>query len=340
MAERNQAAEPETHISVDMNAADPSKAVTRSRSDLALEVRDNGEDRSGKSKLEKTMLKRMDRFGRNLTRQFDQKLAEREAAWQRERSALEAKVQKSSADRSTDDAADVAHEAAIGALREKLEGAMEKGDSKAVADITLQISKLDAQFWAKKAQAAGVVTRETTATTQAPPADTRLAPEQQGRRAAGPTSAGQRFIDANDWWEDPDYVAETAAANAIFLKLRDQEGFDAKSGEMYKEVAKQVRAKFPNLDVHAGSRNGGDVDEDEDPDDADAGPGGQTVRRAATARIEDRGSSGAPSSRMTGGKRTLTKQDIETIKACRMDPDNDAHVVKFLQERDALEASS
>lgn len=346
MANRNQAQSPETVISVDTNAADPAKAVTRQNADLAAAARgdDDGRGRR-KTPLEEQMMKRMNRLGKNLERQFDQRLATEQAAWQRQRSELTAEIARLKVEGGgSDDKADQAHEAAINALKEKLEAAYEKGDSKASAAITLEISQLDAKYWAKKAAAAGQTTRESAA------ADGSGTRQQQQTERKGPTVAGSRFIKANaDWWEDPEYLAENASANAIFLDLVNNEGFDAKSEETFVEVAKRLKAKFPELEVKAG-RKGGDPDDaddegDEDDDDADArsqnrdrgDDNARGTRRAAAGGFQDRGQA---NNRNRGGQQTLTSADIETMKACRLDPDNDKDVVQFMRERTALEAAS
>jgi hypothetical protein len=342
MASKNQATHaPETEISVDMNAADPSKAVTRRGSaDIARGVREASDtDRPVHTKAEKDMFRRMTALERRLHREFDQDRANREAEHQRELSALKERLDKLSVDRGGDDAADAAHETAINALKDKLAAAYEKGDSAASADITLQISKLDAQFWAKKAAAAGVVQRET-----ARPEGERPQQQQGAPKTTGPTVAGSRFIRANeDWWEDPVFEAEKAVANTIYQRLVSQEGFDPKSGETFKEVAKQLKVKFPKLAVKSG---GTDPDEDDDEDDDRARGEGedrpterQPRRQAAAARIDDRGPANARD-RGRSTSRTLSAEEIATMKACRLDPDNDAHVVQFLREAVTLEAQS
>lgn len=340
MARENQASSAsEIAISVDMNEADTSKAVTRrNAADIAQGVRDDAEDRP-RTKAEKELFKRMGRLERNLTKQFDQQRAADQAEHQRELSALRERLDKVNVERGgQDDAADAAHDVAIGVLKDKLAAAYEKGDSQASADITLQISKLDAQFWAKKAAAAGVTTREAAgaAETARRHEQQRLSPQQEGRRDQGPTAAGARFIKANDeWWEDPDFHVETAAANAIYLNLVN-EGFDAKDSETYKEVAKQMKVKFPSLDVQSG-RKGRAADDADDENGETQGNERQERHPAAAVRMEDRGAS---SHYNRGGARTLTKQEIETMKACRLDPESDKDVVTFLKEAVALESAS
>lgn len=340
MPDKNQArTAPETEISVDLNAADNKNAVTRRQTDIAREVRDQGgEEAPARTRAEKDLFKRMKRLERNLTKQFDQRQAERDAAHQRQVSELQAKLDRVAGDRDGgDDRADVAHEAAVNALKEKLAAAYEKGDSAASADITLQISKLDAQYWAKKAQAAGVTTREDAARGTGQEQQRQQPAEQ--RAGKGPTAAGSRFITANeDWWDDPDFAVEQAGCNTIYLELVNQEGFDAKDDETFKEVAKRMKAKFPKLDVRAGRRGPGDEEDEDDDEDVRQREASQGTRRqAAAARIDDRG---AATARDRGNRRTLTREEIATMKACRLDPDNDADVVVFLREAVALEAQS
>jgi hypothetical protein len=323
----------ETRITVDMNAADPTKAVTRQKSDIGAGVRDDADTgERGRTKSERDLFKRMMRLEQNLTRQFDQRAANREAEWQREKSDLQQKIDKLSVDRTGDDAADAAHDAAIGVLKDKLAAAYEKGDSAASADITLQISKLDAQFWAKKATAAGVVQRETTDKGAAA-----AQPAAAARAGKGPTAAGSRFITANEaWWDDPDYEMEQAAANQVYLRLVQQEGFDPKDDETFKEVAKQVKAKFPKLSIRAGRK---DPEDDEDDDDVRKDPNaGQSQRRAPAANIADRGDAGA-GNRNRSTSRTLTAEEMKTMRDCRLDPENDRDVVQFLREAQALESA-
>lgn len=326
MADKDQArGSPEKEISVDLNAADESKAVTRrSVSDIARAARDD-EDKP-RTRAEKDLFKRMSRLERNLERQFTQREAETEARHQRELSELRARVDRVSLE-GTDstDKVDAAHETAMNALKEKLAAAYERGDSVASADITREMSTLDAKYWAKKASAAGVTTRESAASPGAaakPVANT------------GPTAAGARFIRANeDWWDEPEFIAEKAAANALYWELVNSEGFDAKDDETYKEVAKRMKAKFPALAVRPG-RRGPDDDDDEDDD---ARQETRQQRRAPTTRMEDRG--GAATVHRGADRRTLTPQERKTMIDCRLDPDNDRDVVQFVREAAAFEAA-
>jgi hypothetical protein len=342
MAKQNQGSNAsETRISVDMNAADPNKAVTRSSGDIASGVRDDADTDRPRTKVEKELFKRMGRMERNLTKQFDQRQAERDAEHQRQISELQAKLDRVQVEGRDDDAADKAHEAAITALKEKLEAAYEKGDSKASAEITLQISQLDAKFWAAKAAKAGVTTREAAGADKGKGAQPTQQPT-QNRAGKGPTAAGSRFITANEeWWDDPAFEVEQSAANTIYLRLVEKEGFDPKSDETFKEIAKQVKARFPKLDIRAGRDEGPGDDDGDGDDDGEASEGQRNQgqgrqRRAAAANVQDRGPT---NNRNQGGTRTLTPEEIQTMQACRLDPNNDRDVVQFLREAAAMEAA-
>jgi hypothetical protein len=343
MAKDNQTSRTsETEISVDMNADNPDKAVTRRAADgnIGRQVRDDqDQDDRPRTKSEKELFKRMGRLERNLTRQFDQRRADDEARHQRELSEVKEQLAKVQVERGgADDAADRAYETQMAALKDKLAAAYEKGDSAGSADITLQISKLDAQYWAKKAQVAGVVTRETT-----DPAKPVAQPNPNADRTnKGPTREGSRFIAANeDWWDDPEFAIEQGASNAIYVELVNKEGFDPKDAETFKEVAKRLKAKFPNLDVRAGDGKGpGDDEDDDDEASRNRGGGEQRTRRAAAANIQDRGSENLDrQNRRDPNRRVLTNQEKETMRACRLDPDNDRDVVQFMREAAALEAA-
>lgn len=338
----------ETEISVDLNAADDTKAVTRT---AATEVREARETRDTRRypPSERAIFKRLDRRQRNVERAYDQKLAAQQAEHQREMAALRAEMQRTGVDRDGDTAADVAHEKVIQDFKDKIEAAMEKGDSKAVAELTAQMTRAEGQFWAKKASAAGQAQRADT--TAAAARDT-TATGTASRQGRGPTVAGSAFINANaDWWEDPEFEAENSYANVIFLRLVNQEGFDPKDRETYNEVAAQLNEKFPDLKAKGASRRrAAAVDEDEGDDDdddtradgerrssRDADAGDRRDRRqAANQNLQDRGHASA---RTTGGTRVLTEQERKTMQDCRLDPNNDRDVVQFLREAQALEAA-
>lgn len=359
MANDNQARRtPEREVSVDLSEGDPAKAVSRraAKSDIGSQVRDD-DDRGNRgtpkrTKTEEEIFKRMNRMQRNLTKQFDQRFADQEAKHQREIAALRRTggdgVQL---DRDAQALKD-AHEKAMEELTAKLAEANEKGDSAEAARITAKMIKADGEYHAKLS---GTAVRR-----DAGGADPNAGAgagagggEGGGTKRAGPTPAGSRFILANeDWWEDAEFYLEKGYASDVFLKLINEEGFTSNSDETFKEVAKRVKAKFPNLEVKiAGGKRvdleggegdgddlgGGDGDgpgDGDDDDDEEAQRQQQQQRRAASARIADRGAAGG---RNNGNRRTLTSQEMKTMRSVGLNPENDKDVVSFMREAVALE---
>jgi hypothetical protein len=332
--------DPEIEISVDLSESDSSKSVQRrakpqASSDIAEGVRDTeGTGRGGKTPAERELFKRMTRFQRNMTKQFDQKFAEQEARHQQEIAKLRERGGGVSVEGGDAEAMKSAHEAAMAKLEEELAAANEKGDSVLAAKITTKMIMADGAYHAKLA---GATQRKDTGGGQDPNAR-----QTQARPAAtGPTPAGSRFILANeDWWEDPDYAIEKAAASQIYIDLVNNEGFNNNSDETFKEVAKRLKDKFKDLPVVAGKRRGDedDPDADLDPDrPADDGDRQQRRERGPAANMQDRGANN--DRRNSGNRVTLTPADMKTMRSVGMSPDNDRDVVQFLREKQATEAA-
>lgn len=366
MANESQArVAPERVISVDLSQADPKKAIERSapRSDISAHVRDDddrGSDRRGapkRSKTEEELFKRMTRMQRSLTKNFDQKLASQQAEHQRELAALRQRyesgveVERGGAAQLKD-----AHEKAMAELERQLADANEKGDSAGIARITAAMIKADGEYHAKLT---GTQVRKDV-TGEDP---NRGGQQRQAPAAKGPTPAGSRFILANeDWWEDPDHEIEKAAASTIFLGLVQNEGFSDNDDETFKEVAKRLKEKFPDLPVMAargkkvrasdrdrddgarderddGPGDGDDDDEDEEGRDRDRDRDRNEGRgRAPAMRVTDRG---AGNGRIqNGSRRTLTSEEIATMRKVGLNPESDKDVMSFMKEAVAMEQAS
>jgi hypothetical protein len=332
---RAQRRAPETEISVDLAESDSTKAVQRRAkpADIAEGVRDQEPGERQKTPAERELFKRMTRFQRNLTKQFDQRLADVEARHQQEMSDLRKQYDSVKIERGGGAEAASEHEKAMKVLEDRLAAANEKGDSQEAARITAEMIRADGAYHAKLA---GAKQRTDTATTGATTQTTQ--PTQVQRRATGPTAAGSRFILANeDWWDDPDYKIEKDAASAIYVALCNEEGYDNNSDETFREVAKRLKAKFKDLPVvrpHA--KRGAD---DEEGEDADLDPDRESRRERAPARhIQDRGD--ARGQRQNGNRRTLSAEEKATMIKVGLSPDNDRDVVQFLREAMAMEASA
>lgn len=372
MANESQArAAPERVISVDLSEGDPSKAISRraARSDIAAHVRDD-DDRGNRaapkrSKTEQELFKRMTRMQRSLTQNFDQKLANQQAEHQRELADLR-KQYETGVDVERGGAAELksAHEKAMAELERQLTEANEKGDSAGIARITTAMIKADGEYHAK---ASGTQARRDV-TGVDPNKGGQQRQQQQQPVAKGPTAAGSRFILANeDWWEDPEFAMEKAAASTIFLDLVKNEGFSDNDDETFKEVAKRLKAKFTNLPVvgvrKRGSRNqerdeGGDTEGDDGPGDGDddedgddegrdrdrdrerdrGGNGNEGRGRAPAMRVTDRGAGNGRVSQ--GNRRTLTSEEIATMRKVGLNPESDKDVMSFMKEAVAMENAS
>ena len=313
---------PETEISVDLTEAEPSKAVERRAkpADIAEGVRDERGGRQDRSPSERAVMKRMTSYQKQITKEFDQKLAAQEARHQQEMTALREQLRGVSVEGRGGDEAASAHEAAMKVLEEQLAAANEKGDSVAAAAITRKMTQADGAYHAKLA---GAKQRADTATP---------APQQQQAvkpQRTGPTPAGSRFILANeDWWQDPEFQLEKDYASTIYLELVNEKGWDNNSDETFREVGRRLKEKFVNLPVVVGPE---DEDEDEDED-------GRNRRRAPTANIQDRGA--AATRRNNGSRRTLSAAERKTMVQVGLSPDNDRDVVQFLREAVAMEQSA
>ena len=320
-------------IEIDPDEKDPSKAVARVKErDEALppsEDDEGGEDdkrfEQYNKKLSRTIQKRMSRLSKNISRQYDQRIAEIQAEHQREVAALR-RERGVDTDRGVD--ADAAHETEMAALQSQLELAAEKGDSKEVARLTRVMSQKDAQYWAKKqAKVSTVETRRQPAERQPaqrePAADPRLTPQ------------AKQWIQKNrEWFDDDDYRVERQAALVIDEDL-DDEGYDRETPEYFAELSKRLKSKFPGLEVVGapakkngkanGKRAQGDEGEEEDHDFQPS--------RAPVMSHEDRGT--APPRQRTK-RATLSREQIATMRAMKMDPDNNEDVMTFWEESQAL----
>ena len=299
-------------IEVDTAVADPAKAVQRQRADeprhkqIAKDI-----DRRVTSLVRKSE--------ERMSRQFNQDKADLEARLQREMRELrdENQALKSRTETATGDAA---HDAEIAKLTEQLEAALEAGDSKKAAQLQTLIARKEAQYIASKTgikQSERVSERKT----EQEPAEK---PKQKGSARA------QEFIEATEWWDDPKFVAERGAANAIHAQLV-AEGSDPESDAHYKRINKRLKAKFPTLKLTDPDELGftpvdSFVDDEDDEDEIEPQPRG----RAPVQNFVDRGSSNQ-NQRQRGVK--LTPQDIEMIRSMKLDPNNDAVVAQYAKSK-------
>lgn len=317
-------------IDVDLDAADATKAVIRTRN--TVKPAKAGKDKELEFNNWADRSKKVQRRINTMQRTFDQQRAEDQALHQRELADLRSRLDGLTRTDPTGNTDEQAHERAMDALQAKLEEAQERGDSKEVAALTRQMSQLDGKFWA--AQTAKQ-TGATAAADKGNGKDTRPAAvtTQQGPK---PTKAGIAWAKANtDWWDDKDdeiAVSARAAANGIYAKLL-ADGEDPQLPEFYERIRKQIAKRFPELDVVSTlTHESGERDEDDDPDRRHRDP----VRRAASLQMPNRGEPAPRNSR----SQTLTGADQRTMKSVGLDPSKNSHVIEFLKSKNDLEANA
>ena len=322
--------EQETGVRVDLDA-DDDKAVVRDKpqrktsqtSDWAARQKERSED----------IKKRLSRQARG----FNQQLAEQQAAHQRELAEIRGRLDKLSVNREETPAGDDgAHSAAMEKLQAELEEAQERGDSKTVARLTREMSTLEGKYWAAKAAKVGVKEGGQAQGDGSAGAQTQA-------RAAKPTKAGVTWAKANsEWWNDT--LDETAIdarayANSIHARWQNDGEHDPEDPSYFEEIGKLVRQRFPEIEVKSAVRRGQSIDHDDaDPpeqDDEDDAGQHRNPRRAAPPQIRDRGQIGRRQN-----MRTLTKEDMTTMRKIGMDPDNNKHVVQFLRSGEEIEAEA
>lgn len=314
---------PEERVDVNLDETDASKAIERRQVDAPLPPPEDKDDPEARFLDRSRAVKK--RIAR-IQRQFDQRIAERDAEHQREISALrdefnglKTRKQESAA---PDDAA---HERAIAALQSDLAAAHEAGESKKVAELTAKINRLEAEFWHKKTVA-------TLGQQEKPAAPAPRQPQQQA--PAGPTATAKRWMRANEWWDDPDFAGEKAYANAIFAQLVEDDEMDPDDPETFQVLGKRLAKKFKDLEISdpdekREKRKSRVADDDDDDDDLEP-----TNKRAAAPVMQvDRGTSQVRRGRGV----TLTAADTAAMKSFGLDPANDKHVLRWAAEKQALE---
>lgn len=174
---------------------------------------------------------------------------------------------------------EAAHNAAMKTLESALEKAHTDGNHVEIARLTREMNTKEMAWLDRK---------RTLLATPAPEV------RQERKADTGPAPEGQAWIEANaDWYDQPGFEAETAAAIAIDRRLIG-EGSDVNSPRHYKKIRKELAQKFRSIKVvdpddedgvtqerdddrrdESGSRRRNDprepleTDDDEDDDDQD-----------------------------------------------------------------------
>lgn len=318
----------EHDIVVDLDANDPDKAVSR------IPVRQQQSERKTQE-LTPEEERRLDRkafakrFGK-IERNFEQRIADQEARHQREIAELKGRGGRLDAKResASDDAA---HEAEIERLTALLEAAQESGESKKVAQLTTEISRKDAQYWAKKEAAI----RGEPAPAERREPDRSVTPKVRSMPEKGQTATANKWLRLNeDWLQDDDYKVQQQAALVYDGELTD-EGYDPGTEEYFEELNARLLKMFPKLEVVGVSAKKKATKTTESDDDEVDEERPAPRRVPPVSSFEDRGepARGQRNSRRT----TLTAEQRQTMLAVNMDPDNNRHVLTFLREAGQVE---
>lgn len=314
-----------TTATVDLDAEDPKKRVSRAGGSADVEAPDEVEQRNSKwLDRSRSVQKRVARTERNLKRQFDQRFAEQQAEHQREMREMREQMDKLSAQRQTDAtaASQAQHDAEMKALEEAQAAAYEAGDSTKAASIGRQMARKEAEWFNK-------LTQQQLQATRTEKREDTTQQRQSGKR----NQKAAEFVEANaDWWDDEeneDAMAARGYANELFRRASDA-GRDLESDKLFAEIGKKLRKRFPDLEL-----KGLDSDEDDDADgDEDDDEQEEQPRKRAPVR-SFRSQNGGGGRR---GSTHLTEEDFEAMRAVNMDPDNDQHCVQWVETKRELES--
>lgn len=312
---------PEERVEVNLDETDASKAIARTQVESKLPPAEEADDPEARFLDRSRAVKK--RIAR-IQRQFDQRIAERDAEHQREIASLRDEFNGLKA-RKQETAApdDAAHERAIAGLQADLAAAHEAGESKKVAELTARINRLEAEFWHKKTVA--------TLGQQAPEPQSKSQEKrfEAQRVPTGPTPTAKRWMRANEWWDDPDFAGEKAYANAIFAQLVQDDEMDPDDPETFQVLGKRLAKKFKELEViDPDAKKAKRRAQEDDEDDEELEP-----KRAAPVMQVDRGTAQVRRGRGV----TLTAADTAAMKSFGLDPSNDKHVLRWASEKQALE---
>lgn len=144
-----------------------------------------------------------------------------------------------------------------------------------------------------------------------------------------PNPLVHRWERENRWYNNPEFLAESAAVRTISAQLAKK--FPANTDEHFEEVNKELQRRMPNLESRVKARLGQDAirwngsqarEEREQP------------RRQAPKLAAPSGGFG----RSSAGKRqiVITRTDMESMRSVRLDPNNKTHVLQYAREKAAL----
>lgn len=315
-------------ILVDSDAKEGQQVTRRAPRTAARPVKDDTTDEwATRSKAVQKRLAKQ-------ARAFDQRLADVQAENQRELAARDeriARLERGGGDTQTTDEA--AHARVMDDFEKKIAEAQELGDSAAVAKLTRQMTEADGKYWAAKTtKQAGT---DPNAGRQAAAAKT---PAPNG---VAPTKEGQKWANANKGWfddkHDPICVAARALSNALYKEKMD-DGEDRDDPQFYEDIRREVAKRYPELEtVSTHASRGGDDDEDEDDDEVEERRQPvREVRKAPSVSLPNRGD---PLRSRPNRLATITSAEQRLMRQVNLDPNNNKHVLQWLESRNEMDAT-
>jgi hypothetical protein len=146
-------------------------------------------------------------------------------------------------------------------------------------------------------------------------------PAQQSQ-PKGTTEEANRWLSRNKWFQDPQYQEHAQFARTVDKNLV-AEGWDPASREYFDELERRMLRKYPDLPIHKAA-------------------GGQTTQKRKPKRspvgAPDKGQATPRQSR--GNKVVLTQEDRQNMRRFGLDPNDDATVRMYAQEKRKNERSS
>jgi len=210
-------------------------------------------------------------------------------------------------------------------LQAEMEAALEKGDSKKVAEINARMVETS-------------VARRTHSVDE--PED--LDAEDPAQKTPGKPAANlprvQQWLDGQEWWEDPDHAhIRNFVAKKVDSKLQAA-GYSPKEDDYYTELERILEEKFPGVVVKTSGKEDKFSKLLDDDDDVEIKPKGAAARRSAPRAPVMAGDDGAD--RGSGDERPrpkgsvrLSADEVATMRRFGLDPRNPKHVKGYIDNR-------
>ncbi len=212
----------------------------------------------------------------------------------------------------------------ISDLEEKIEAAMEKGDSKEVSRLTRELSEVTVDKRMKQ--------RDLDAKDESDDLDEEDSPKIIPRAT--------EWIQEQVWWDDEDLGHVRAYVRKADLALQDK-GYKPTDDDFYEQLEALVEKKYPGIVEHTMDE---ELDEEDDLELDEEDEFGdipsksrrkakrkKTRRRGPVSEGDRGGVARAKKKRRSSREKTLTRARIANMRTFGMDPENPEHVEAYLE---------